>query len=921
MDAPRDNVAPGDRAALESPSELNDPEFLELLIRSGVELRAVQGQLRISAPNGFLNDTLKSELRRRKPDLLTLLESQSHIPTDVYTTPWTTQMAFWRSRLAGASFLLELPFSQQRTVLSSAPPSSFAVPIVPPLNQALQRLAEQQGMPLNTILLAAYAALLHRYTGQDDFCLGVPLPLSQTFILRLQPQPAWPFTDFLQHVHATVIEAHAHVGLPFAELVEELQPESDPSTPPLVQILFSSDPFGSTPSSPVVAPAPLAFDISLRFEIAADQSLSAVFDYRAGLFSTNSIAQFATSFTTILEAIVRDSNRPALTLANLDILSEAQLHQILIEWNQTDLDFPRDASIHSLFEQQAEQSPHAIAVVCADQSISYTDLNRRANQLAHLLLQRGLVSQQCVGICVSRSISMIVAMLAALKAGGAYLPLDPTYPPQRLQAMLDDSGTTIVLTEDAIIRTIPLRVAHLLRIDTDSSQLALLPDSNPAIPVPSNYLAYVIYTSGSTGRPKGVAIEHHSAVSLLIWARQLFTPAELERTLAATSISFDLSVFEIFLPLLAGATVLLVENVLQLAQAGSSLAPTLINTVPSALAALLATCTLPGSVLCVNLAGEPFPEPLVQLIESQAPQARIFDLYGPTETTTYSTFARRHAAQPATIGRPLANTRIFLLDANLQPVPPGIPGQIFIAGEGVARGYLHQPELTAQRFVSLDHLPGASRAYQTGDLARYSPDGNIQYLGRIDHQVKIRGFRIELGEIETTLRRHPQVVDAIVVVRSDEALGNTLAAFVIASPSAAPIAQLIALQRESLPAHMVVSDIAILDRFPLTPNGKLDRTTLSQRAPTMLDLAASSSETTTDTEEQLTLIWEKQFERSPIGLDEDFFDIGGHSLLAFQIFSEIEQRMHTPLMLAVLLKAPTLRQLAREIDRTRSKPN
>jgi amino acid adenylation domain-containing protein len=568
-----------------------------------------------------------------------------------------------------------------------------------------------------------------------------------------------------------------------------------------------------------------------------------------------------------------------------------------------------------LFARQAASAPNATAIICGAETITYAELNDRANQLAHFLLRRGLKQEECVGICMKRSISMIVAMLAVLKAGGVYLPLDPAYPPQRLETMLNDSRTRIVCSEGEVLTRLTLGEHEIISTDAEAKAIEQMSRSNPAVDVHPNNLAYVIYTSGSTGQPKGVAIEHHSTVSLLHWGRTTYTPSELARVLASTSICFDLSVFEIFLPLSWGHAIVLVDDILQLAQASAVSRPTLINTVPSAMTALLAAGGIPNSVLCVNLAGEPLSTSLVKRIEERIPSVRIFDLYGPTETTTYSTFARRRSSAPATIGRPLANTQIFILDAYFKPLPPGVPGQIFIGGEGVARGYLHHPELTAERFLTIEDLPTAGRLYQTGDLARYRHDGSIEYLGRMDQQVKIRGFRIELGEIENVLRQHPKVKDAVVVMQRDAALDSSLAAYVTASSRPPYPAELLAFQRQYLPSSMVANEIVVLNHLPLTPNGKVDRKALMERRIDATEKAVVPDAPLTDIERKLVSIWEKHFNRSPIGIDEDFFALGGHSLLAFRIFSEIEKRLRAPLLLSLLFRAPTIRLLATEIER------
>ncbi len=494
------------------------------------------------------------------------------------------------------------------------------------------------------------------------------------------------------------------------------------------------------------------------------------------------------------------------------------------EWNDTARTFAHDDCIHELFAAQAARTPDAVAVVLGNPALyggpavaasvaalTYHELDQRANQLAHVLQKQGVGVETLVGIYMERSLDLIVGLLAILKAGAAYVPIDPNYPSERIAIMLEDSRAAVLLTEQRLAARLVGPDARVVCLDDQlRSELAQEPVTPPASSVASRNLAYVLFTSGSTGRPKGVAIEHRSVAALIGWAGQIFMPEDLAGVLFSTSICFDLSIFELFVPLSRGGTAILVENALELPGLRTDHPVTLINTVPSVIAELVRVGGVPSSVRTINLAGEPLSTALVQQIYAQTSVERVFDLYGPSEDTTYSTYALRRPDGPATIGRPIANTQIYLLDSNLQPVPSGIPGELYIGGAGLARGYLNRPELTAERFVpnpfvkakgkrlkandegddveakgtrqkvndedegdeailpfTSSLLPSAERLYRTGDLARYLPDGNIEFLGRIDHQVKVRGFRIELGEIEAALRQHPAVRDAVAVARAD----------------------------------------------------------------------------------------------------------------------------------------------------------
>jgi amino acid adenylation domain-containing protein len=453
------------------------------------------------------------------------------------------------------------------------------------------------------------------------------------------------------------------------------------------------------------------------------------------------------------EIIVSNSET---TLFDKQLLTETEKYKLLVEWNNTQSYYPEDKCIHQLFEATVELKPEVEAVVFGEERLTYRELNAKANQLAHYLQTLGVKPEVLVGICLERSINMLVGLLAIFKAGGAYVPLDPAYPQERLAFMLEDSSVPILLTQSRLLESFPQHKGCFICLDTDWETITLFAEENPTSQVTPDNLSYIIYTSGSTGKPKGVAIEHRSPVALFYWAKNIFTVEDLAGVLASTSICFDLSVFELFLPLSVGGKVILAENALSLPTLPAVLEVTLINTVPSAIAELVRSSSIPASVCTVNLAGEPLQNQLVQQIYKQETIQRVFNLYGPSEDTTYSTFALvKKGDSIVTIGRPISNTQVYLLDEHLQPVPIGVSGELYIGGDGLARGYLNRPDLTQERFIPNPF--NNSKLYKTGDLARYLPDGNIDYLGRIDHQVKIRGYRIELGEIEAVLTQHPEV--------------------------------------------------------------------------------------------------------------------------------------------------------------------
>jgi amino acid adenylation domain-containing protein/non-ribosomal peptide synthase protein (TIGR01720 family) len=552
---------------------------------------------------------------------------------------------------------------------------------------------------------------------------------------------------------------------------------------------------------------------------------------------------------------------------------------------------PRERCIHQLVEAQVEQTPEAVAVVCDDQWLSYRALNRRANQLAHHLQGLGVGPEGRVGVCMERSLELVVGLLGILKAGGAYVPLDPTYPPERLAFMLEDAQVAVLLTQAHLEATLPQTGAQVLCLDREWERIGRASRVNPASGVQLNNLAYVIYTSGSTGIPKGVAIEHHSPVALLEWSRKVFTPEELVGVLASTSICFDLSVFELFVPLSWGGKVILAENALQLPALPMGQEVTLVNTVPSAMAELVRSEGVPISVRAVNLAGEPLQNTLVQRIYQQESIQRVFNLYGPSEDTTYSTFALMSKGREETpsIGRPITNTQVYLLDRQLRPVPIGVPGELYIGGDGLARDYFHRPELTAEKFLPhpFSEAPGA-RLYKTGDLARYRPDSNIEFLGRLDHQVKVRGFRIELGEIEAVLGGHPGVREVVVLAREDSPGEKRLVAYVVGKEGPAPSgSELRGFVRERLPEYMVPSAFMALEALPLTPNGKVDRRALP--APEGRGMAEGYVPPCTPTEELLAGIWAEVLRQERVGRHDNFFALGGDSILSIQIVARAQQ--------------------------------
>ncbi|MDE1175179.1 MAG: amino acid adenylation domain-containing protein [Edaphobacter sp.] len=923
----------------ESLSRLDDAAFLELLTAKDIKLHAEDGQLRVNAVAGALHDELREELKRRKAGLIALLSqgpssvgnlrrSDLGVRARQRISPagqWTQHLQYWKTHLEGISGFLELPFSKPRPEAFAAKTSTLPFHLPSKTTVILRNLAMSRETSLETLLAGAFLLLIYRYTGQPDFCVGLPVlrkqrkgdPILEDKIenlipLRFRLSTSSTFLELLDAVRSSVNEDYSHSTLPLDRLLEMLPIATTPNAHPLFQILFGCD-FSNGHGTALIdnGADSLAYDLVIFMDREMSSGLQGHIRYQEELFSADRLSSFVESYIALLESIAAS---PEERVSKLCILGAERRERMLVDWNRTEMHLPSHASIHGLFERAVELSADSVAVIDGDKTVTYAELNRLANQMAHFLLAKKIPREACLGICMERSVHMIVAMLAVLKAGCAYLPLDPLYPAQRLEAMLADSHAALVITDKKIREVMSINERQIMRVDMDEATISTMPSTNPSAEVEPDDLAYVIYTSGSTGRPKGVAIEHHSTVSLLTWASTVFSADELARVFAATSICFDLSIFEIFLPLSTGGSVILAADFLELPRLGAQTRPSLLNTVPSAMSALLVSEIIPASVRCVCLAGEPLPQSLVDQIRECGANIRVFDLYGPTETTTYSTYALRDRMSLGTIGKPLANTKIFILDAEQQPVPPDVPGQIYIGGEGVAREYLYKPMLTRERFIKVDHLAWTDKLYATGDLGRFRADGNIEYLGRLDSQIKIRGFRVEPGEIEATLQQHPRVRDAAVVLRALPGGTDGLVAFVTMTSAPLHSSDLIDFQQKFLPSHMVVREIVFLEALPLTLNGKIDRNALKQR-PVSAPKPDTSTKVLSELEQKLIAIWERNFKLTSIGVDDDFFALGGHSLLAFQIFNEIERHLKISMVLSVLFKAPTVRLLAAEIER------
>lgn len=841
-------------------------------------------------------------------------------------------LAYWRSTLADMPPALNLPTDFARPAVQTFSAQSETFSLDAGLTSALNQLAEQQHCSVFVLLLAGFNLFLARYSGQYDFAVGTPVAnrshqdtenligfFVNTLVLRnrIEGDPLW--LDFLAQVKNTVIDAFAHQELPFEKLVEALQPERDLSNTPFFQVMFLfHNAANEAPRLPglEIEPLPLAskevkFDLTLAMH-ELDGQLVGTFEYNADLFKAERIQIICRGFAHLLQQLAR---KPEKRIGGFSIVDDALYHQVVVDWNRNSAPVPAQSCIYDLFAQRVGSAAGKIAVAQGEAQLTYRELSDQVDRLADVLAARGAGPEVLIGVCLKRTPRLIVAMLAILKSGSAYVPLDPDYPSARLKHTLQDANVLLLLTESDLAEAhAGLAVVPKILLDQpwpEAGAQVLKPQS------PSN-LAYVLYTSGSTGKPKGVAITHANAVAMISWAQSVYRPEQLSRMLVGTSICFDLSVFEIFLTLATGGTLVLLRNVLELAEQPNC-APSLINTVPSAAEELLRVNAIPESVKTVNLAGEPLSAELVNKLYTKAHIEKVYDLYGPSEDTTYSTYCLRHANAQPSIGRPISNSSAYVLDAYLQPVPPGVQGELYLGGMGLARGYHGRPALTAEKFVPNPFSGEAGeRLYRTGDLVSYNANGELTYLGRLDHQVKVRGFRIELGEVEAVLKSVDGVDDCVVLTVGEAAASDRkLVAYVSASSEHSYTdleANLLQSAKEQLPRFMVPSAIVVLERLPLTANGKLDRKALPN--PELNSVKLAQVLPVGFVQQTLVGIWREILALDQaVSVDDDFFELGGHSLLVLDLMTQIKAALGKTLPLAAIFQAPTISALSRLIDK------
>ncbi|MEM9004407.1 MAG: amino acid adenylation domain-containing protein [Cyanobacteria bacterium P01_F01_bin.86] len=860
-----------------------------------------------------------------------------------------TQIDYWKQQLKDAPELLQLPTDRPRPNVQTYRGKTQSFYINQALTQKINELAQNSDTTLFMTLYAAFSTLLNRYSGQSDICVGSPIAnrnhrelegligfFVNSLVLRTRFDNNPSFKQLLAQVRETTLKAYENQDVPFEQVVEALNPRRSLSYAPLAQVIFVLQ---NTPMEDVALPNLTFREIEQEGTTAkhdlwmsiteTDAGLVSDWQYNTDLFDSSTIERMFANFQTLLEAIVET---PGQKVSELALLSEPERHQLLVEWNDTAVDYSTERCVHQLFEKQVTKTPDAIAVEFGTEQLTYQQLNQRANQLARHLQALGVEPETLVGICLDRSLDMIVGVLAIIKAGGAYVPLDPKYPQERLRHMLNDSGAKVLLTQRDLTDALPKHRAKIVCIEEERETIGQNASENLAVAVREDNLAYVIYTSGSTGKPKGVAIEQGSIFNLVQAQANLFEINPTSRVLQFVSLSFDVSASDIFTALTTGAR-LIVATAYELLP-GLNLQKVLKNHAVTHVA-------LPPSALEV-LPSEPLPHLshiIVggetcsrELINQWSVGRQLFNAYGPTEATVASTVSKisdrtEKKATKITIGRPLANTQIYLLDEHLQPVPIGVSGELYISGNGLARGYLNQPALTQERFITLPAYlrKGTARnerLYKTGDLARYLPNGEIEYLGRIDNQVKIRGFRIELGEIEAILNAHPDVSGSVVIARADTPENSSghkgLVAYVSTTTASTTTASITSKQlREyldsTLPDYMVPPIFVILETLPLTPNGKVDRNALPAADIDSLRESEYVAPSTSH-EKIIANIFASLLELENVAIDDDFFDLGGHSLLATQVVSRLNKTFAIEISLQQIFETPTVEGLAKTVD-------
>lgn len=856
-------------------------------------------------------------------------------------------LAYWRERLAAPLPQLDLPLQKERPPFQTFEGASVHFSIDETMTEQLKKLSRENSASLYISLLSAFVILLYRYSGHEDILVGTPVAnrtrlelesligyFVNTLVLRSRLDGSFSFVELLDRLRDVVFDALDHQAMPFERLVAELQPDRDPGRTPIIQVMFA---FQNTPRITVdlpglsVEPIRLAskvakFDLTMVITEIRD-GLECKLQYNTDLFEEETITRMAGHFQTLLNGIVTNSSA---SIQSLPMLTESEREMMLVEWNDTATDYPHDRCIHELFEIQAEETPDAIAVVFQDEKVSYGELNRRANRLACELRDFGIGPERAVGICTRRSVEMVVGLLAILKADGAYVPIDPDFPPHRMAYMMEDSDVHVVLTQRGAAQDFPVGTWKQLTLESGPDAYAENDSQNAARRATSRSLAYIIYTSGSTGEPKGVCIEHQGVVQLVKEnIRSSFGPEDA--TLQISPLSSDPSSFQIWGPLLAGGHVVVAPpERLTISQLGACIRDfgvTKIN-MSAGLFHLLVDEQLHDlrGVHQMLIGGEVLSPAHIQTALDALPDTVLTNVYGPTECSISATCHHMRTGyrvgSSVSIGRPISNSRAYVLDPSMNPVPIGVAGELVLGGDGVGRGYQNKPELTAERFLP-DPFSGRqyARMYRTGDRCRWLENGTLEFMGRFDDQLKISGYRIEPGEIESVMQRHGNVKECIVLGRRDTPGVTRLVAYVVSETGKKmSVEELRAFARKQLPEYMTPSTVVFLDDFPLKPNGKVDRKALPPPGPSRpeSDLASGSPQTATATELKLVEIWQNLLGVAPIGTTDNFFDLGGDSLQGMRLMARVRDAFQFDMPLRILFEEPTVKGFAVYIDQQRA---
>jgi len=842
------------------------------------------------------------------------------------------QEQYWLDKLGGMLPVLDIPSDKPRPQMQTQNGAAYTFTVDGERTERLKTMARENNVTMFMLLMAFFDIMLMKLSGLEDIILGTPIAgrnhpdvqdligfFVNTLAMRVDLSGDPEFSEMIARVRETSIGAYANQDYPFDQLIDVLNPVRDISRSPIFDIFFvfhqnDGDVAGAARSGGIGFDGMIEgissskFDLTLNISDLGDR-LDAVFEYNTDLFNRDTVERFSGYFINLIDAVTDD---PSKRISQYEMTGADERKRLLLGFNSTDAFYPENRCPYQLFEEQAAITPEKIALEFDGNEMTYRELNEKTNQLAHYLIKAGVEKESKVGLLVDRSFEMLIGILAIQKAGGAYVPMDPEYPGTRIEYMIEDSGSPVLVSQSHHIRDLEKRPERAIALDSDWHEIALESTENLQAQSGPHNLSHLIYTSGSTGLPKGVMIEHRNVTAFLYWALDEFTYDEYELMIAATSMCFDLSVFEFFLPLITGAKVIILRSSLDMAEYLETNRATMINTVPSALRHFLTVATKRHRVKAINLAGEPLKLDLVRDAYSGVDVDKVRNLYGPTEDTTYSTgfmVPEDFDRQPL-IGKPIGNTRAYILDKNLKPVPMGVKGEIYLTGANLARGYWNAPEKTAERFIP---NPYSSELcpfiYKTGDLGSWLPDGNIDFHGRVDYQVKIRGNRIELGEIEARLALLDEISDVVVVDR-DDSQGNKFLVCYYQSHIDLNTGTLREHITESLPEYMVPSRFIRMDKLPLTPNGKVDRKSLPEpddlRPVVETEYVAPGNET----EKILASVWQEILGIEQIGIRDNFFDMGGHSLKVTEVVAIVKKRFNVNIRVRAIFEEPTIEGLA-----------